>query len=73
MSADVVTFTTASGLSSIESDSCYVVDGEFLDQLTVPDGVSCAKITILSDSRLLGGIVAHLPRPSFFAPRPAKR
>ena len=73
MSANVVTFTTASGLSSIESDSCYVVDGEFLDQLTVPDGVSCAKITILSDSRLLGGIVAHLPRPSFFAPRPAKR
>ena len=52
-------------LGTIESDTCYVVEGTFpspADALFVSSLVKCAKITIPSGSRV-SGIFAHLPRP----------
>ncbi len=69
--ADVVTISPTS-FPTIESGTCYVVDGTFPSNgITVPDGVNCAKITVPSGSSL-GAIDAHLLRPSF-APHPTKR
>ena len=60
--ADVITLS--SSFPTIESGTCYVVDGTFPSStLTVPDGVDCANITVPSDSSL-SGINAHFPRPS---------
>ena len=62
--ADVIT-TSATSFPTIESDTCYVVDGTFPSStLTVPDGVDCAKITVPSGSTI-SYIKAHLPRPAF--------
>ena len=61
--AEIVTISSTS-FPTIESGTCYVVDGTFpSSDITVPDGVNCAIITVPSDSGLLG-ITAHLPRPS---------
>ena len=52
-------------LGTIESDTCYVVEGTFpspADALFVSSLVKCAKITIPSGSGL-NAIGAHLPRP----------
>ena len=65
--AQVVTINSPS-FPTIESGTCYVVDGTFPSGvLTVPDAVDCAKITVPEGAKLQG-ILAHLPRPSF-APR----
>ena len=64
--ADVVTISSTP--STIESGTCYVVDGTFPSNgITVPVEVNCAKITVPEGAKLQG-ILAHLPRPSF-APR----
>ena len=61
---DVVTLDETSGVfDAIEDNKCYVVDGTFTG-IIVPDGVSCAKITVPEGAKLQG-IDAHLPRPSF--------
>ena len=67
--AEIVTISSTS-LPTIESDTCYVVDGKVLATFIVPGGVECAKITVPSGSGLFG-IDAHLPRPSSVA-SPAK-
>ncbi len=71
--AEIVTINSPESppFPTIESGTCYVVDGTFFAALIVPEGVECAKITVPKGSSL-NGIVAHLPRPSF-APRPTKR
>ena len=52
--ADKITISSTS-FPTVESGTCYVVDGTFPSSiLTVPDGVDCAKITVPSDSSLLG-------------------
>ena len=51
--ADVVTIDKISGtfFDAIEDNKCYVFDGTFfLGEISVPEGVNCAKITVPSDS-----------------------
>ena len=66
---------TGDYFTDIEPDTCYVVDGQIWENGGVYSPslkveVSCAKITVLSGSRL-NGILARLPRPSF-APQNAE-
>ena len=56
--AEVITINSPS-FPTIESGTCYVVDGTFPSGvITVPDGVDCVKVTVPSDSSL-NGIDAH--------------
>ena len=52
--ADVIT-TSATYFPTIESGTCYVFDGTIPSGgITVPEGVDCAKITVLSGSIMQG-------------------
>ena len=69
--AEIVTISSTS-FPTIESGTCYVVDGTFpTSAITVTEGVTCAKITVLEGSGLFD-IRAH-SRVFLFAPRPTKR
>ena len=67
--AEIVTINSPS-IPTIESGTCYVVDGTIATVAEIPADINCAKITIPSGSSL-NEIAAHLPRPSHGCP--AKR
>ena len=68
--AGVETINTEPFEISLESGTCYVVDGTIATVAEIPADINCAKITIPSGSSL-NEIAAHLPRPSHGCP--AKR